>query len=153
MDRNLIANYMQQQFTEVLSKKFQITSAADSRTLRLHLTLTGIELSTPVVSALTHIDPFSLIVNSGLQVAGDKGTFLGSVTYAVDLYDVKTGKLIYATISKESAHALDITSSFGRLDATKAGVRLGAKHFVDTLTKDHLGDVASATTESTSANF
>jgi len=151
--RRMIAEYMQRQFSEVLSKKWQIVNAADSGTLRLHLTLTGIEKSTPVVSALSHMLPVGLLINSGLQLSDHNGTFLGSVSYAVDLYDAKTGELVYASISKETPHALDLTSSFGRLDAAKAGVRRGAKHLRDNLTKNHLATLVSTGSERTSADL
>jgi hypothetical protein len=143
--RRAIAEYMRQQFTAVLGKKYQIVTAANSGTLRLHLTLTGVETSTPVLSAVSHLLPAGLLVNAGFQVAGHKGTFLGSVSQAVDLYDAETGELLYASISKETAHALDLTASFGRLDAARAGVRLGAQHLCDRLTKDHLAAMAYMT--------
>jgi hypothetical protein len=143
--RRAIADYMQQQFTKVLGDKFQIASAVNAGTLRLRLTLTGVEASTPVVSTITHVAPVGLLVNAGLQAAGHNGTFFGSVSYAVDVYDADTGRLIYASISKETPHALDLTASFGRLDAARAGVRLGAKHLRDNLTKDHLAPMAHTT--------
>ena len=152
--RRAIADYMQRQFTEALGKKWQIVDSADSGTLRLHLTLTGIEKSTPVVSALSHVLPAGLLINSGLQLSDHNGTFLGSVSYAADLYDAQTGELIYASISKETPHALDLTSSFGRLDAAKAGIRLGAKHLRDNLSKSHLTALAStASAERISADL
>jgi Protein of unknown function (DUF3313) len=126
--RNTIAQYMERQFAEALGKQFKITDSPSPGRLRLHLTLTGIETSTPVVSTLSHIAPVGLLVNSGLEASGNKGTFFGSVSYAVELYDAVTGELLYASISKETAHALDVTASFGSLDAAKAGVRRGAGH-------------------------
>jgi hypothetical protein len=143
--RRAIAEYMRQQFTAVLGKKFQIATAANSGTLRLHLTLTGLETSTPVLSAVSHVMPAGLLVNAGFQVAGHKGTFLGSVSQAVEIYDAETGELLYASVSKETAHALDLTASFGRLDAARAGVRLGARHLCDKLTKNQLAAMAYTT--------
>jgi hypothetical protein len=140
--RNTIAHYMQVQFAEALGKHFKITDSPSPGTLRLHLTLTGIETSTPVVSTLSHIAPVGLLVNSGLEVSGNKGTFFGSVSYAVELYDDMTGELLYASISKETAHALDVTASFGSLDAAKAGVRRGAKHLRDDLAASYQALVA-----------
>jgi hypothetical protein len=49
-DREIIADYMQQKFAEVLRSKDQIVATPESGALRLHLTLTGIETSTPVLS-------------------------------------------------------------------------------------------------------
>jgi len=131
--RDTIARYMQLEFAAALGKQFKITDFPAPGTLRLHLTLTGIETSTPVVSTLSHIAPVGLLVNSGLEVSGNRGTFFGSVSYAVELYDATTGELLYATVSKETAHALSIIASFGTLDASKAGVRRGAEHLRDDL--------------------
>ena len=84
-----MAHYMQVQFAEALGKHFKITDSPSPETLRVH-----------------HIAPVGLLVNSGLEVSGNKGTFFGSVSYAVELYDGMTGELLYASISKETAHAL-----------------------------------------------
>jgi hypothetical protein len=72
--------------------------------------------------------------------------FLDRFSQAVELYDAETGELVYASISKETPHALDLTASFGRLDAARAGVRRGAQHICDKLTKDHLTAIAYAPT-------
>jgi hypothetical protein len=140
--RQEIAVYMQQEFTKLLSKKMQIADSPMPGTVRLHLTLTGIERSTPVISTLSHLIPVGLLVNAGFEAAGHNGSFFGSVSYAIELYDVSTGELIYAAVSKENPRALDLTSSFGRLDAAKTGVRHGADHFSKDLEKDHIARVA-----------
>jgi Protein of unknown function (DUF3313) len=140
--RQEIAVYMQQEFTKLLGKKMEITDSPKPGTVRLHLTLTGIEKSTPVMSPLSHLLPVGLLVNAGFEAAGHNGSFFGSVSYAIELYDVSTGELIYAAVSKETPRALDLTSSFGRLDAAKTGVRHGAEHLCKDLEKDHIAKVA-----------
>jgi hypothetical protein len=127
-------------------------TAANSGTLRVHLTLTGLETSTPVLSAVSHVLPAGLLVNAGFQGVGHKGTFLGSVSQAVELYDAETGELIYASVSKDTAHALDLTASFGRLDAARAGVRLGAQHLCDKLAKNHMAALAYTTPNASGPN-
>jgi hypothetical protein len=96
------------------------------------------ETSTPVVSALSHILPVGVVVNAGLGVAGHSGTFLGSVSYAAELYDAASGELRYASVSRRTPFAMDITASFGRLDAAKKGVRIGAKQLSEDLSKTGL---------------
>ena len=144
--RQEIAVYMQQEFTKLLGKKMEITDSPKPGTVRLHLTLTGMEKSTPVMSPLSHLLPVGLLVNAGFEAAGHNGSFFGSVSYAIELYDVSTGELIYAAVSKETPRALDLTSSFGRLDAAKAGVRHGAEHLCEDLEKDHIARVAPVIT-------
>jgi hypothetical protein len=140
--RQEIAVYMQQEFKKLLGKKMEITDSPKPGTVRLHLTLTGIEKSTPVMSTLSHLLPVGLLVNAGFEAAGHNGSFFGSVSYAIELHDVSTGELIYAAVSKENPRALDLTSSFGRLDAAKTGVRHGADHLSTDLEKDHIARVA-----------
>jgi len=132
--RRVIADYMHQQFTEVLGKNLQITDSVAPHTARLHLTLIGLETSTPVLSTATHVLPVALLVNVGLGASGHNGTFFGSVCFAAELYDATTGELLYGSVSRETPFALDVTASLGRLDAARAGVRRGAKHLRNDLT-------------------
>jgi Protein of unknown function (DUF3313) len=115
--RLAIADYMHQQFTEVLGKNLRITDSVAPHTARFHLTLIGIETSTPVLSTATHVLPVALLVNAGLGASGHNST-----------YDGATGELLYGSVSRETPFALDVTASVGRLDAAKAGVRRGAQH-------------------------
>jgi hypothetical protein len=62
--RQRIADYMHQQFTEVLGKELQITDSVAPHTARLHLTLIGLKTSTPVLSTATHVLPVGLLVNA-----------------------------------------------------------------------------------------
>jgi hypothetical protein len=132
--RRAIADYMRQQFTEVLGKKLQITDSVAPHTARLHLTLIGLKTSTPVVSTATHVLPVAVLVNAGLGASGHNGTFFGSVCFAAELYDATSGELLYGSVSRETPFALDVTASLGRLDAAKAGVRRGAQHLRNDLT-------------------
>jgi hypothetical protein len=134
--RSTIAEYMQQYFSEELGKKVEmVDTTSETSTARLHLTLTGIETSTPVVSTLSHVVPVGLLVNAGLGASKHGGTFSGSVSYAAELYDATTGELVYARVSRRTPFALDITSNIGRLDAAKKGVRIGAHDLREELIK------------------
>ena len=130
-DRKIIADYMQRTFAEVLGEKHQIIRTLEPGTARIHLTLTGIVGNTPVLSTMTHLMPIGLAINAGAQATGQEGTFLGSVSYAVEVVDASTGDLVYACITRQRPAALDITSAVGFLDAAKTGVRAGAKRFRD----------------------
>ncbi len=135
-NRVKIAQYMQQQFTAALAKDVNIVeTAAAPNTVRLHLTLTGMRTSTPVISTLSHVAPGGIVINAGLGAAGRGGTFTGSISYAAEVYDATTDELKYAVISQRAPFAMDVTSSFGRLDAAKTGVRHGAQELNQDLIK------------------
>lgn len=135
-DRHIITDYMTAKFPEILGEKFQVVQTADPAAIRLHLTLTGIEESTPVLSTISHLSPVGVVINGGLQAAGSNGTAFGSVSYAVELSDSATNELLYAYVTKQTPDALDATASIGYLDAAKEGVRIGANHLQEDLSKN-----------------
>lgn len=132
-DRRAIADYMQRKFADALAARYQLVTAPEPGTLRLHLTLTGLETSTPVVSTVSHLAPVGLALNTGLEADGDNGTFFGSVTYAAELSDATSGALLYAYVTRQTPDALDVTASFGSLAAAREGVRIGAAHLAKRL--------------------
>jgi uncharacterized protein DUF3313 len=126
-DKVQVAAYMQQQFTEALKLKFALVEAAGPTTLRVHLTLTGIETNTPVLASLTKIAPISLLFNV-VQTARDKQAFFtGSVSYAVEIYDSASNQLLRAYVAKQYPFAENLFASFGTTAASRAGIRTGAK--------------------------
>jgi hypothetical protein len=141
-DRQIVAQYMQAKFAEILGEKFRIVTVPGPGIARLHLTLTGIETSTPVLSTLSHLAPVGVVVNGGLEAAGRNGTNFGSVSYAVELSDSATNTLLYAYVTKQTPDALDVTASIGYLDAAKEGVRIGATHLKGNLAKGGFATVA-----------
>jgi hypothetical protein len=135
-DRQIVADYMRRTFIEVLGKRYRIVAAPEPGAARLHLTLTGLETSTPVLSTVSHVVPLGLVANGVLEAKGDNGTFFGSVSYAAELFDASTGDLLRAYVRKETPGALDVTASVGTLDAARSGVRMGARQLRDELTRD-----------------
>jgi hypothetical protein len=132
-DRRAVADYMRAQFGEILGARYAPAAVPGPDVLRLRLTLTGIETSTPVISTISHLMPVGLVVNGGLQAAGRNGTFFGSVSYAAELSDSATGTLFYAYVTRQTPDALDVTASLGSLAAAREGVRIGAAHLRDRL--------------------
>ena len=135
-DRQIVADYMRRTFIEVLGKRYRIVAAPEPGAARLHLTLTGLETSTPVLSTISHVLPLGVVANGVRKADGDNGTFFGSVSYAAELFDASTGDLLRAYVTKQTAGALDVTASVGSLDAARSGVRIGARQLRDELTKD-----------------
>ena len=135
-DRQIVADYMRQEFIKVLDKRYQIVAASEPGAARLHLTLTGLKASTPVLSTISHLAPAGLVTNGVLEAAGNNGTFFGSVSYAAEMLDASTGDLLWAYVTKHAPDALDVTASLGSLDAAGTGVRIGARRLEDELTKD-----------------
>lgn len=134
-DRRSIANYLQERLRMVLGQSVRIADVAEPGAARLHLTLTGLETSTPFFSAVSHLDPGGLLINGVLQASGRRGTFTGSVTYAVELTDAISGEVLLAYVTKQAPNALDISSSFRTLAAARTGVDKGVTQLRDKLTQ------------------
>jgi Protein of unknown function (DUF3313) len=129
-DKPVLAAYMQQQFAEALKPKFALVTEPGPTTLRVHLTLTGLETNTPVLSSLTKILPVNAIINV-VQTARDKqAIFSGSVSYAVEIYDSASNQLLRAYVAKQYPFAENLFASFGTSAASRAGIRNGAKDLV-----------------------
>ncbi len=125
-DKATLSAYMDQEFRKQLKDHIALSDKPGSHTLRLHLTLAGATESVPVISTVTKITPYGFIISGVVTAMDQKALFDGHVIYVVELYDSTSGELIYACITKQYPWAIDVFSSFGMLDASKAGIRAGA---------------------------
>jgi hypothetical protein len=125
-DRDDLAGYMQQQFQEKLRQRYTLASTPTNRTLRIHLTLTGAKATTAFFSTFTHMDVGGTPINAVQAVRGKEGLMTGSVSYAVEIYDASTNRLLKAYVDKQYPNAMNIKATFGRLTASKRGIDKGA---------------------------
>lgn len=129
-DKAEIAKYMTANFASAASMHYRVVQDPSPDTLRLKLTLTGIERNVPVLSTVTKFAPAPTLLNLIQTARGKEGTFAGSVSFVVQVYDSATNRLLEAYVSKQYPFAENIGASFGTLDATRAGVRNGADGFI-----------------------
>ncbi len=126
-DKIALANYMQAQFSKALGTRYTAAAVPGPKTLRIHVTLAGIASNTPVLSTITKLAPAGILLNSVQTARGKEGTFAGSVSFAVEIYDSTSNRLLRAYVSKQYPWAENVADSFGTLDATRAGIRNGAE--------------------------
>lgn len=129
-DKAALADYMGKTFSQKLSKQFGIASQAAPGTLRVKLTLTGAETTTPLVGQAMHFDIAGNVYNGVQAIRGGQGAFSGSVSYAVEVYDSANGHLLKAYISKQYPNAMNLAAAFGSLHAAKTGLDKGADDLV-----------------------
>ena len=125
-DKTTLASYMQTTFAQKLGKHFELANTAAPDTLRLKLTLTGAETSTAFLSTVSRFDIAGGLYNGVQAIRGGNGAFTGSVTYAVEIYDASTNRLLHAYVSKQYPNAMNIGATFGSLSAAKTGIDKGA---------------------------
>jgi len=142
-DRTRVADYMRDEFATAAEKRFKVADAAGPDTLRLKVTLTGVETNVPVLSTVTKLAPAPTLLNLIQTARGKEGTFAGSVSFEVQVYDSTTNRLLEAYVSKQYPFAENIVASLGTLAATRAGVRNGAEALIPEL--DYLASTAALT--------
>lgn len=129
-DRKALAGYMQAQFAQALGLKYSLTSMPGAATLRVHVTLTGASGTVPVLATVKQLVPVGAVVNTIRSAADKKSRLMGSVTYAVEIYDSTSNRLLRAFISQQYPAAEDIPASIGTLSAAEIGVRKGAQRLL-----------------------
>lgn len=125
-ERRQLADYMQMQFGQTLGQKYVLTSVAGPNTLRIHLTLTDASASVPVLSTVKQIVPVGAVLGTLKSAADRPSRTLGSVTYAVEIFDSQSDRLLRSFVAKQYPAAEDIPASLGALSAAETGIKKGA---------------------------
>jgi hypothetical protein len=129
-DRDTLANYMQAQFGQALSKRFANTQTPGRRTLRIKLTLAGAARSKQILSTLSRFDLAGGLYNNVQAVRGREGIMTGWVMYTVEIYDASSNTLLKAFEAKQYPNAINIKATVGSLSAARTGIDKGAKMLV-----------------------
>lgn len=137
IDKLALVNDMTVKFSEALGRHFRFAGAPTPGTLRIRLTLTGAETTIPGLSTFSRFD-IGMGSYNLVQAARDRqGTFTGSVSYAVEIYDAVTSQLLQSYVTRQYPKIYDINSTFGRLSAAQVGISRGANELVAILTSTH----------------
>lgn len=130
-DKEGLAQYMQVEFTDKLSKHFRLAVAPGSETLRIGLTLTGAKANTNVLNTLMHFDLFLGGPYNTVQAVRDReGMLSGSVSFAVEIYDSTTNALLGAYVAKQYPNAWNLPAGMGSMAAAEVGVQKGAEQLI-----------------------
>lgn len=125
-DRQELADYLYQRCNEVLKTRFSPSQHPSPQALRIKLTLTGAETTTPVLGTFTKFDLAGGPYNIVQAVRGREGLMNGSVSYAVEIYQADNNQLLQAWVTKQYPNAMNVGASFGSLSAAKVGIDKGA---------------------------
>jgi len=129
-DRLTLAGYMKEQFSERLQERFKLTRVTAPNALRIKLTLTGAQTTTPFLGTFTRFDLAGGPYNIVQSIRGKEGSFTGSVSYAVEIYDSSSNRLLNAYVAKQYPNSLNIGATRGSLSAAKTGIEKGADALV-----------------------
>jgi hypothetical protein len=122
-DRAKYADIMATELRTEIAKTFPSATTIDQNTLRVHINLVGVQKTKGGLATATRVTPIGLGLSALKAVRGKQGTFTGSVLYAVEAYDAKTGKLLLAAVRRRTPDPLDIPATLSTTDTVKAVAR------------------------------
>ncbi|HET6554210.1 MAG TPA: DUF3313 domain-containing protein [Dyella sp.] len=126
-ERQELASDLDTAIRTALQSNYVTATAPSASALRLHVTLLGASSSDPVLGLMSQLQPVGAAAGAHDQARDKKKRTLGSVTYAVEVYDSSTQHLLRSFISYEYPSAEDVRASVGKLNSAKAGIKKGAE--------------------------
>jgi hypothetical protein len=128
-DRQQMAQYLQSEFIRVLQERHQLAQAPGPGVARINLILAGLDDNIPVVATVSRLAPAGLVINATKSVAGQPGSFTGSVTVAGSVVDSQTNATLVSFIQKRTPDALNIGATLSSHDAWQAAISQAADAF------------------------
>ena len=137
-DRSKYAAMITDELRSEIAKTFPAPAKPQADTLRLQVTLLGGDKTKGGLATATRVTPLGFGTSALKSALGKKGTFTGSLLYAVELYDARTNELLLAAVRRRTPDPLDIPATLSMTDTVKAVAREfadGARKRLESLTQ------------------
>jgi Protein of unknown function (DUF3313) len=137
-DRAKYAAMITQELRSEIAKSFPTPARAQADTLRLHVTILGATKTKGGLATATRVTPLGFATSAVKSAIGKKGSFTGSVLYAVELFDGRTNELLLAAVRRRTPDPLDVPATLSTTDTVKAVAREfadGARKRLEQLTQ------------------
>jgi hypothetical protein len=122
-DRSRFALIVTDELRSELGKSFATPAQAQADTLRIHATLLGAQKTTGGLATATRVTPLGFATSALKSALGKSGSFTGSVLYAVEVYDARTGELLLAAVRRRTPDPLDVPATLSTTNTIKAVAR------------------------------
>ena len=136
-DRSKFAGMFTDELRSELSKSFPAPASAQPDTVRVHVTILGAKKTKGGIATATRVTPLGFASSAVRSALGKKGTFTGSVLYAVEVFDARTNELLLAAVRRRTPDPLDVPATLSTTDTVKAIAREfadGARQRLEELT-------------------
>jgi hypothetical protein len=90
------------------------------------------------IATATRVTPLGFATSAVKSAMGKKGTFTGSVLFAVELFDARTNELLLAAVRRRTPDPLDVPATLSTTDTVKSVAREfadGARKRLEELTQ------------------
>ncbi|MFL6733881.1 MAG: DUF3313 domain-containing protein, partial [Sphingomicrobium sp.] len=122
-DRARFAALITQELRSEIGRSFPAPASPQADTLRIHTTLLGAQKTTGGIATATRVTPMGFATSALKSALGKTGSFTGSVLYAVEVYDAKTGQLLLAAVRRRTPDPLDVPATLSTTNTVKAVAR------------------------------
>ena len=122
-DRHRYAAMVTEELRSEIGKSFALAPQPQADTLRLQVTILGAQSTKGGLATATRVTPIGFASSALKSALGRKGTFTGSLLYAVELYDARTNELLLAAVRRRTPDPLDIPATLSTADTVKAVAR------------------------------
>jgi Protein of unknown function (DUF3313) len=141
-EKQELAQFARAELIRALGKSYAVVNQPGPGVMRIKMTLVDVELTTTSLAVVSHLAPAGVGINLLKTGAGMQGSFMGSVTLAGELRDSLSDAVIAAYLTKQTPLALDVSKTFGKLSAARAGLTEGAEKFKAAVDRVQTGTVA-----------
>lgn len=122
-DRAKYAEIMTTALRSEIGKSFPPPAKARADTIRVQVDLIGVQKTKGGIATATRITPIGFGLSALKSIRGKQGTFTGSVLFAVEAYDGRTGELLLAGVRRRTPDPLDIPATLSTTDTVKSVAR------------------------------
>jgi len=136
-DRYKAASVITNELRQELAKTFPSPASPQADTLRLKVTILGATKTKGGIATATRVTPVGFGLSALKSALGKPGTFTGSVLFAVELHDGRTGELLLAAVRRRTPDPLDVPATISQDETIKAVAREfadGARKRLENLT-------------------
>jgi hypothetical protein len=137
-DRQKFADMITRELRNEIGKSFPTPAKPQADTLRLKVTILGAQKTQGGLATATRVTPLGFATSALKSAIGKKGSYTGSVLYAVELTDARTNELLIAAVRRRTPDPLDVPATLSTTDTVKAVAREfadGARRRLEELTQ------------------
>jgi hypothetical protein len=137
-DRQKFADMITRELRSEIGKSFPTPAKPQADTLRLKVTILGAQKTQGGLATATRVTPLGFATSALKSAIGKKGSYTGSVLYAVELTDARTNELLIAAVRRRTPDPLDVPATLSTTDTVKAVAREfadGARRRLEELTQ------------------
>lgn len=126
-DRTKFADIMTSELQSELGHSFPPPSGTSIDALRIKVTLLGAKKTAGGVATATRVTPLGFATSALKSALGKSGTLTGSILFAVEAYDARTGELLIGAVRRRTPDPLDVPATLSTTNTVKAVARDFAK--------------------------